>query len=331
MDVVRTNIEKIGGTIDLVSEPGAGTTVRIPIPLTLAIIPALVVTAAGQRFAIPQVNLRELVRLDADQPHGGVEHVHGAPVHRLRGQLLPLVDLREQLRLPAGETGTAYVAVLRADNRRFGLVVDEILDTEEIVVKPLGRQLQEIALYAGATIMGDGGLALILDAVALARRAGLEVASGPGETEAAPVADERTAVLVVGVGDGRRAALPLAQVDRLEEIPASRVERVGNGEVVQYRDEILPLVRLDQTLRGPAVEDDGLLQVVVCRSGAGRVGVVVGSVHDIVEEDLSVRSGLGSAGHDGSAVVAGRVTELVDLDHAVRTLAPSLSHSFGTG
>ena len=172
MDVVRTNIEKIGGAIDLTSEVGEGTTVRIRIPLTLAIIPALVVAAAGNRFAIPQVNLLELVRLDATQAATAIETVHGSPVYRLRGRLLPLVDLREQLDLPAVQRETTYVVVLKADNQQYGLVVDDILDTEEIVVKPLGHQLRHLPLYAGATIMGDGAVALILDATALARRAG---------------------------------------------------------------------------------------------------------------------------------------------------------------
>lgn len=325
MDVVRTNIEKIGGSIDLASEPGRGTTVRIRIPLTLAIIPALIVAAAGRRYAVPQVSLRELVRIGPDQ---SLEQVHGAPVYRLRGQLLPLVDLRGSLGLPATDHETTYIAVLTADGRRFGLVVDEILDTEEIVVKPLGPQLQDIALYAGATIMGDGGIALILDSVALARQAGMTVEGGTADEETAGTVGDRTSVLVVGVGDGRRAAIPLVAVDRLEDFPAERVERVGGVEVLQYRGQILPLVRLDRAMASALdATQQANLQVVVCRSAAGCVGVVVESVLDIVEEDLSVRSGLGVDGHDGSAVVQGRITELFDVDEAVRVLTPSLTHS----
>jgi len=329
MDVVKTNVERIGGTVDVTSVVGRGTTVRIRIPLTLAIIPALIISCAGNHYAIPQVNLLELVRLEPEH----VETVHGAAVHRLRGRLLPLVDLREQLRMPGREPGTAYVAVLRADDRHFGLVVDSIRDTEEIVVKPLGRQLRGIPLYAGATIMGDGQLALILDAMALARQAGMapEDARTAVETGDGTPAGQRTSLLVVAVGDGRRAALPLEAVERLEELPRDRVERVAQHEVVQYRDQILPLLRLDRVLQGvPA--DDGTseaLQVVVCRSGGRLLGVVVADILDIVEQEVSVRSHLDTGGHGGSAVVDGQVTELVDIDRAVRTVGPELLRPVG--
>ncbi len=327
MDVVKTNIEKIGGSIDLASTPGAGTTVRIRIPLTLAIIPALVVSAHGNRYAIPQVNLLELVRLEKEQASRGVETVHGAPVYRLRGRLLPLVDLREQLGLPKVERSTTYIAVLQADSRQFGLVVDDIKDTEEIVVKPLGRQLRSIDLYAGATIMGDGHVALILDTMALALKAGMalegtEAAAGAGAEQGS---DPRTALLVVGLTDGRRAAVPLVSVDRLEEFPPDRVERVGGHEVVQYRGQILPLLLLDQALHGfadPTREEN--LQVVVCRSHDRAVGIVVAQILDIVEEDLAIRSHLDTGGHRGSAVVTGHVTELVDIDRAIDSIDPGL-------
>jgi two-component system chemotaxis sensor kinase CheA len=327
MDVVKTNIERIGGTIDLASAPGAGTTVRIRIPLTLAIIPALVVSSAGNRYALPQVNLLELVRLDAHGDGPGIEWVHGAPVHRLRGRLLPLVHLREQLGLEPLEQDATYIAVLDADGRQYGLVVDEIRNTEEIVVKPLGRQLRGIPLYAGATIMGDGQVALILDAAALARKAGMtngELGSAPVEAEPATSGNQRLALLVVAVGDGRRAGLDLASVDRLEEIAADRVEHIGHQEVVQYRGEILPLLRLDHALSGRGAEQPETLQVVVCRSAGHRVGVVVREILDIVDEEVTTRTHLEAGGHGGSAVVAGVVTELVDLDRTLGAHAPAL-------
>jgi two-component system chemotaxis sensor kinase CheA len=326
MDVVKTNIEKIGGTIDLASTPGRGTTVRIRIPLTLAIIPALVVTAAGNRYAIPQVNLLELVRLEGTSK-AQVETVQGAPVYRLRGRLLPLVDLREQLELPAVERTTTYIAVLQADNRQFGLVVDDIKDTEEIVVKPLGKQLRSIDLYAGATIMGDGNVALILDTMALARKAGMALDRNDGLDASASDAanDERSAMLVVGLADGRRAAIPLDKVDRLEEFELGRVERTGGHEVVQYRGQILPLLRLDAALHGGYGEAaSGQLQVVVCHSGGRIIGVVVNAILDIVEEELAVRSHLDTGGHHGSAVVSGHVTELIDIDRAIGSFDPAL-------
>jgi len=317
MDVVKTNIERIGGSIDLSSDPGRGTTVRIRIPLTLAIIPALVVTAAANRFAIPQVNLLELVRLDAAQAATAIENVHGAPVYRLRGRLLPLVDLREQLGLDAVERETTYVVVLQADNQQYGLVVDDILDTEEIVVKPLGIQLRHLPLYAGATIMGDGAVALILDATAIARKAGMALESelNAGADLGAAEAGDVASVLVVELGGGRRAGIPVSAVDRLEEIGLDLVERAGHHEVVQYREQILPLVRLDHVLHGDAgYGGDAPLQVVVCRKGEQRAGVVVAGILDIVETNLSIRTALDSSGGDGSAVIAGHVTELVDID-----------------
>jgi two-component system, chemotaxis family, sensor kinase CheA len=327
MDVVKTNIEKIGGTIDLASTVGRGTTVRIRIPLTLAIIPALVVTANSNRYAIPQVNLLELVRLEEEQARSQVESVQGAPVYRLRGRLLPLVDLREQLELPAVERSTTYIAVLQADNRQFGLVVDDIKDTEEIVVKPLGKQLRGIDLYAGATIMGDGHVALILDTMALARKAGMAM-DGTEAFDPAAIdtgAHQRSALLVVGLADGRRAAIALDTVDRLEEFGPERVERVGGHEVVQYRGQILPLLRLDQALHGYG--DAGgseTFQVVVCHSHGRTVGVVVSSILDIVEEELEIRSHLDTGGHHGSAVVTGHVTELVDIGRAISAFDPAL-------
>jgi two-component system, chemotaxis family, sensor kinase CheA len=164
MDVVRTNIEKIGGTVDVDSRPGRGTTVRMKIPLTLAIIPALTVTTGGDRYAIPQVSLLELVRLEGEQVRKGIEWAHGVPVYRLRGNLLPLVYLARELRVESAGSGEAvHIVVLQADDRQFGLVVDGIHDTEEIVVKPLQKQLKGVAAFSGATIMGDGRVALILD------------------------------------------------------------------------------------------------------------------------------------------------------------------------
>ncbi|MCF6378412.1 chemotaxis protein CheA [Nocardioides KLBMP 9356] len=337
MDVVRTNIERIGGAIDLTSEPGRGTTVRIRIPLTLAIIPALVVAAASNRFAIPQANLLELVRLDATQAATAIETVHGSPVYRLRGRLLPLVDLREQLDLPDVERETTYIVVLKADNQQYGLVVDDILDTEEIVVKPLGHHLRNLpgasaapersgqrarqavdteTVYAGATIMGDGAVALILDATALARRAGMSPESelGAGTVTGAETGEAAASILLVELGDGRRAAIEVSAVDRLEEIERGRVERAGHHEVVQYRDQILPLVRLDHVLHGDGGHPGlSTLQVVVCRQGEQRAGVVVAAILDIVETTLDTRTPLDSTGGAGSAVVSGHVTELVDI------------------
>ena len=335
MDVVRTNIEKIGGSVDIESQPGRGTTVRMKIPLTLAIIPALIVTAGGDRYAIPQVSLLELVRLEGDQVRTGIEQIHGAPVYRLRGNLLPLVYLDRELRVesaPAGED--VNIVVLQADDRHFGLVVDEIHDTQEIVVKPLQKQLKGIAAFSGATIMGDGQVALILDVLGIAQQSG--VVSGARErglsekpAAAAESAGDRQTVLLCATRGGGRLAIPLAMVARLEEFPRSAVERVGGRDVVQYRGEILPLIHLSRALRkgkprrrrGKRKPARASIQVVVHAGPDKPVGLVVGRILDIAEETIAVRSRAARPGVLFTAVVQDRVTEFLDLEQIVRSIA----------
>lgn len=327
MDVVKTNIEKIGGTIDVTSVYGEGTTTRIRIPLTLAIIPALLVRGQENMFAIPQVNLLELVRLDAQQAAERLETIQGTPVYRLRGDLLPLVYLRDQIGVESTESETTFIAVLRADQKRFGLVVDDIEDTEEIVVKPLGKQLRGIDLYSGATLMGDGRVALILDTMALASASGM-VSDGSDRNssveEALSRADkDATSLLVVKLSTGRRVALPLSVVERLEEFPLSRVETVGQNQVVQYRGVILPLLRLaDDYGSYDQIDADQPLQVVVCKYRDQLFGFVVDRVLDIVEDELSIRTHLDTGGNLGSAVVDEHVTELLNIDTALAAMIP---------
>lgn len=324
MDVVRTRIEAIGGTVDVESELGTGTTWRLRIPLTLAIMPALTVACDGELYAIPQVSLLELVALDA-QTSGAVEYVRSAPVYRLRGELLPLVELREVFgaEVPADRAG-AVIAVLQADSRRFGLLVDRVLNTEEIVVKPLSGRLKAIGLYAGATLLGDGRVSLILDVQAIGRRA---MAGDRGELERARSAEDRTElretvqVLVAGIGDGRRVAIPLASVTRLEKLPANLLEHVGGREVLQYRGSITPVVRLDRMLGTLAQERDELTVVVSSRRGRS-VAVVVDQIVDIVDDDVSAHSDLGDHGIVGSTVLKDRVTELLDIRAAVAAADP---------
>jgi two-component system chemotaxis sensor kinase CheA len=265
--------------------------------------------------------------MEREQALTRIETIQGTPVCRLRGALLPLVDLREQLSAPSVDRETTFIVVLQADGRQFGLVVDDIKDTEEIVVKPLGKQLRGVPLYAGATIMGDGQVALILDANALAKQAGMvSDSSGSGNGTAHSASDvERHALLVLGLSDGRRVALPLSAVDRLEQFALDRIERVGGHEVVQYRGEILPLVRLDQALQCYAeLGDADPVQVVVCQHKGRLVGFVVAQIHDIVQDELSIRTHLDTGGHAGSAVVGEHVTELVDVERATSTIDPEL-------
>ena len=336
MDVVKTNIEKIGGSIDLHSQPGQGTTLRIKIPLTLAIIPALIVTSGGDRFAIPQVSLLELVRLEGAQARQGIEQLYGAPVYRLRGRLLPLASLNHEVKVgPAARPGEnpdrdiVNIVVLQADGRTFGLVVDAINDTEEIVVKPLGKQLKGIACFAGATIMGDGRVALILDVVGLAQQA--KVVSDTRDRAAAenaaraPADGERPQTLLIfNVGADRRMAIPLSLAARLEEFPAARIERAGAHEVVQYRGRILPLIRVADHVAGlGASAPTDTLQVVVYVENGRAVGLIVGRISDIVEEAVVLQPQAETKGLLGSAVVQGKVTGFLDVPALIRAVNPT--------
>jgi two-component system chemotaxis sensor kinase CheA len=336
MDVVKTNIEKIGGSIDLQTQAGQGTTLRIKIPLTLAIIPALIVTSGGARYAIPQVSLLELVRLEGATARTGIEKLCGAPVYRLRGNLLPLAFINEQLRTAPGlgrtlgDDDVINIVVLQADGRPFGMVVDEINDTEEIVVKPLGKQLKCISCFAGATIMGDGRVALILDVVGFAQHAHVvaETRERPvdvAKTSFGADSDRRQSLLLFNVGGKRRMAIPLALAARLEEFPLSQIEHTGDSEVVQYRGQIMPLIRVGKYITGGAVAeaDPEKLSVVVYSENGRSVGFVVSSINDIVEEAFEVQRHASGRGLAGSAVVQGHVTDLLDVPALIRNATPS--------
>ncbi|WP_221029883.1 chemotaxis protein CheA [Actomonas aquatica] len=323
MDVVKTNIEKIGGSVDIHSVAGQGTTLKIKIPLTLAIVPALVVRTAGQRFAIPQVSLVELVHVDGEEAATAIEQVYESPVFRLRGDLLPLVFLDEQLKLRAEDAaarGALNIIVLRADQQLFGLVVDEVSDSEEIVVKPLGQHLKGLPMFAGATIMGDGTVALILDALGLAQHAGA-LGNNHREIKSVVEASEKdtssdiTPLLLFSVPGRARVALPLAAAARLEEFQRSDIETAGGRESVQYRDGIMPLVRIERILGTMGGGADNRLseQVIVFQSEDRSVGLVVGEIRDIVEERFTLQPGTATTGVAGSAIIQGQITDLVDV------------------
>jgi len=462
MDVVKTHIEKIGGTVDLQSKLGQGVLVRMKIPLTLAIIPALIVTSSGERYAVPQVNLLELVRLEHGAGRKGIEMIHGAPVYRLRGRLLPLVYLSRELEgdakthlagsapsaaaktelldftkarhlheqwmgrlrqvlddsatmtveqagsptlcalgkwlyggalrdysgipeiheveaahkrfhdlvrevvvlkekgdaagaehafLEVGPVSRKVIAqltaverkvlegqvvnmvVLEADGRHFGLVVDGINDTEEIVVKPLSKHLKNISVYAGATIMGDGKVALILDVLGLAQRSkilteGRERLQGEEVQAAAEGANGKQKLVLFAGPGGARMAVPLELLARLENIPGSQVERSGNQWVTQYRGQILPLIRVSHALEerrhSSRGEDElqlpttAMLQVLVLEHEHKSCGLVVNQILDIVESALEPRSPSTRAGVLYSSVIADRVTELLDVSALLR-------------
>ncbi len=342
MDVVKTNIENIGGTVDLYSTPGKGTIVKVKIPLTLAIVPALIVTSAGQCYAIPQISLLELVGLDGNRAHQAIEMAHGAPLYRLRGCLLPLVDLKQVLKTDAenggardSALGRVNVVVLQAEGRKFALAVDGISDTEEIVVKPLGRHLKNISVYSGAAIMGDGKVALILDVRGLAQASGIVADTNErarAEQEHAKVEDRDLPKLVLFSGrPGSRMAAPLSMLARLENISGTAVERAGNQWVAQYRGQILPLIRITHALpersnmAGREDHDDNcrddllrlpssaVLQVLVLENQGRFVGLVVNQILDIVDSGSGPQSPPTRAGVLYSSVISDHVTELLDV------------------
>lgn len=303
MDVVKTYIERIGGTVDISSKMGAGTTIKIKIPLTLAIIPALIVKVCGERFALPQVNLLELVRLEGDQIQTGIEMIHDTPVYRLRGKLLPLVYLDKVLGLKdevlhnkaTDELAVINIVVLQAEDQPFGLVVNEVVDTGEVVVKPLSKLLKHVSTYAGATIMGDGKIALILDVAGLARNGGVMSQQDNLRAKSESMSQRHntslTTLLLARVNHERQIAIPLSMISRLEEINANTIEKTGHQEIVQYRGHIMPLVRLTRVLGlNTHFEDkeDDLLHVFVCAKNGVNIGMIVEEIIDIVEEPVAL-------------------------------------------
>ena len=333
MDVVKTNIEKISGAVDLTNRAGGGSIIKIKIPLTLAIIPGLIVSLrnpaqpggdppALQRFVIPQANLLELVRLEGDPARTQVERIHGIEVYRRRGKLLPLAYLSEILGLPSNRTEDAVrnIVVLKAEETAFGLVVDEVNDTQEIVVKALGKQLKGLSCYLGATIMGDGRVALILDVNGIALLANvlgdsLERMRMEAATESQ--GHEAHQLLLFRVGRFHRMVLDLSLVARLEEIAATRTEYAAGSPVVRYRETILPLISLrgllDPESAGSEMQRDSL-QVVVFEEAGRYVGLVVDEILDILDERVTVKQPCTTFGLLGSGVVGGRIADFVDLE-----------------
>ena len=328
MDVVKTNIEKIGGAADLVSRPGEGATVKLKIPLTLAIIPGLVVKNSGERFVIPQVSLLELIRLEEDSGKSTIEWIHGTPVYRHRDRLLPITYLSQVLGQAATQNSDAVnIVVLQAEDRQFGLVVDDIQDTQEIVVKPLGKQLKGLSCYAGATIMGDGRVALILDVLGIGQLSGVVQESREqtkADTRHKDRSDrDRQAFLLFRAGAFERLAVPLALVARLEEFPKSKIEHAGGRRVVQYRGKILSLVSLTSILHGDAgeaIEFPDPLQVVVFGNGEHTIGLLVDQILDIVQETVEMRQPSQCRGMLGSAVIGGKVTDILDLQTVIEAV-----------
>ncbi len=321
MDVVKTNLERIGGSIELASQAGAGTRVRLRIPLTLAILPALLVEHAGERYALPQMHLVELVRVSARNLGARIEWLHDSPVYRLRGRLLPLVFLSQVLRGadPRRSAGRGLV-VLRAEGRTFGLVVDAVHDTEEIVVKPLSERLRSAGLFAGATLLGDGRVALILDVPTLARVAGVS-GGEEGFAVAAPAVAGR-GLLLVDLCGGGRAAVPLEHIGRIDELHAAEFEHRPGGSAARWRGEVLPVAPLSPAgeTRAVPVAADRLYPVLVGRADGRSFGWVVDAIADVVTVEASPAVG-------GRLLLADRITDLVELapEFTARFAEPSVA------
>ncbi|MGE0062766.1 MAG: chemotaxis protein CheW [Xanthobacteraceae bacterium] len=324
MDVVRTNIDEIGGTIDVRSVPGAGVSFLIRIPLTLAIVSALIVEVGDNRFAIPQMSVVELVRA-RDRSDSRIERIKDTPVLRLRNKLLPIIRLSDLLGIEAGEktaSGNGYVVVMQYGSQVFGVVVDAVIHTEEIVVKPLSSRLRSIAMFSGNTILGDGSVIMIVDPNGVARAIGNSTVSRIAAEEAAGNVnlsrtggfdDEGiTSLLVFRAGSPQPKAVPLSLVTRLEEIDATTIELSNGRHMVQYRGTLMPLINMNDKV---AIRGEGSQPLLVFSDGRRSVALVVDEIIDIVEDRLDIQVQSETPGVLGSAVVKGQATEIVDVGH----------------
>lgn len=314
MDVVRANLELVGGSIDLWSEPGVGATFRIHVPLTLAILPAIIVACGQGRYTIPQADVQAIVRMSAGESADLVQHVGIARFLPYRGALLPLVDLAGYLGVSPNRADDGLdIVVIHRLERMYGLIVDGVGDSVEAVVKPLPRALRGIPCFAGVTVLSDGRPSLILEASAPAADADVHQHDEPLPQVISDSAAGGVKVLTMTVADNRL-AVPLARVNRLISSSVRDVEHTGHDEVVQDRGAILPLIRVGVLLdlvSGPAPDE---FVVVVCTTGEGLVGLVVDVIVDIETADLAAAEPVDDPFLAGRLVVSNRVTELLDVD-----------------
>jgi two-component system, chemotaxis family, sensor kinase CheA len=318
MDVVRTNIDQIGGTIDIKSVAGEGSSVTIKIPLTLAIVSALIVEAGGDRFAIPQLSVVELVRARANSEHR-IERIKDTAVLRLRNKLLPLMHLKKLLKIDDGSSTdpeNGFIVVTQVGSQTFGIVVDGVFHTEEIVVKPMSTKLRHIDMFSGNTILGDGAVIMIIDPNGIAKALGTSIAASheiadENAASHASSAEQLTSLLVFRAGSTQPKAVPLGLVTRLEEIAADKIELSNGRYMVQYRDQLMPLVQM----AGVNVQTSGAQPILVFADDGRSMGLVVDEIIDIVEERLHIEVTGSEAGILGSAVIKGQATEVIDVGH----------------
>jgi two-component system chemotaxis sensor kinase CheA len=318
MDVVRTNIDQIGGTIDIKSVAGEGSSVTIKIPLTLAIVSALIVEAAGDRFAIPQLSVVELVRARANSEHR-IERIKDTAVLRLRNKLLPLMHLKKLLKIDDGSSSdpeNGFIVVTQVGSQTFGIVVDGVFHTEEIVVKPMSTKLRHIDMFSGNTILGDGAVIMIIDPNGIAKALGAAGSTAQGmadENASAQAAsgEQLTSLLVFRAGSNQPKAVPLGLVTRLEEIATDKIELSNGRYMVQYREQLMPLVQMN----GVTVQTTGSQPILVFADDGRSMGLVVDEIIDIVEERLHIEVAGSQEGILGSAVIKGQATEVIDVGH----------------
>ena len=318
MDVVRTNIDQIGGTIDVKSVAGEGSSVTIKIPLTLAIVSALIVEAAGDRFAIPQLSVVELVRARANSEHR-IERIKDTAVLRLRNKLLPLMHLKKLLKIDDGSSSdpeNGFIVVTQVGSQTFGIVVDGVFHTEEIVVKPMSTKLRHIDMFSGNTILGDGAVIMIIDPNGIAKALGASGAAAheiadENAASRASAAEQLTSLLVFRAGTNQPKAVPLGLVTRLEEIASDKIELSNGRYMVQYREQLMPLVQME----GVNVATSGSQPILVFADDGRSMGLVVDEIIDIVEERLNIEVAGSQQGILGSAVIKGQATEVIDVGH----------------
>jgi two-component system, chemotaxis family, sensor kinase CheA len=318
MDVVRNNIDQIGGTIDVKSVAGAGLSFTIKIPLTLAIVAALIVEAGGHRFAIPQLSVIELVRARSGSEHR-IERIKDTRVLRLRDKLLPLVSLSRLLELDGDreDINGGFIVVTQVGSQNFGVVVDGVFHTEEIVVKPMSSKLRYIPMFSGNTILGDGSVIMIIDPNGVAQAFGTTVASQLAAAEAAQskhavAMEANTSLLVFRAGSAQPKAVPLSLITRLEEIDAQKIELSNGRHMIQYRGHLMPLISMNENVR---VKGEGAQSLLVFSDGSRSMALIVDEIIDIVDDKLDIQVASDNPGVLGSAIVRGQATEIVDVGH----------------
>ncbi len=325
MDVVRTNIEKIGGSIEMKSIEGKGSTFSIKIPLTLAIVSSLIVAAGGERFAIPQLAVRELV-LVSQKSENRIEMINGTPVFRLREKLLPLVSLNDLLKLGANEDAATgfdhkYIIVTQVGGYSFGLIVDQVFDTEEIVVKPVAKILKDLSLFSGNTILGDGSVIMILDPGGIAKVTGENKVAEDQEKSAKDgatiTAESKTSLLLFTAGNTAPKAVPLSLISRLENIDLGAIERTEGQMLVQYRGTLMPIIPFNDAV---TIGMEGQKPLLVFADRGKSVGIIVDTIVDIREEVIDVQVSTNKPGIVGSAIISGKATEIVEVVHYLNSV-----------